>query len=221
MPWDSTLIDSQVLAVHAAFLNYGQIIFFGGDQHDPDLADQHQIDATCLFECATGDVTRISSPPFDLFCCGHALSAHGTLMAAGGTFAFDHTVGGVHHDHFPGLRDTAIFRFEPTGFGWNKTADLNTGAVVASGNPRLTGGRWYPTLLTLANGDILALSGHPGQDDRNHTNYIPEVFTPEPAPHGSWHRLGSYTTPAEDQPFQAHQTTYYPRAHLLPTGDVV
>src|SRR5687768_8700343 len=29
MPWDPTLIQSEVLAVHAAFLNYGQIIYFG------------------------------------------------------------------------------------------------------------------------------------------------------------------------------------------------
>src|SRR5215218_7030793 len=41
----------QVLAVHAAFLNYEQIIFFGGNQRDLAVADQHQIDATCLSAC--------------------------------------------------------------------------------------------------------------------------------------------------------------------------
>lgn len=221
MPWEPKLVDSQVLAVHAAFVNYDQILFFGGDQHDPALAAAHTTDATCLFDCRAGTVKRISSPPFDLFCCGHAVSALGTVLAAGGTEAFDDTVAGLHHAHFPGVRDTAIFRFEPGGFGWRTTADLNRGAAAPGLHSADTGGRWYPTLLTLATGDVLALSGHPAKDDREHSNYVPEVFTPTPAPHGGWHALGSYLDPGQDALFRAHETTYYPRAHLLPTGDVV
>jgi hypothetical protein len=221
MPWDPTLIQSEVLAVHAAFLNYDQIIYFGGDQHDPVLAAAHQTDATCLFDCSSGAVKRIASPPYDLFCCGHSISAHGTLLTAGGTYAFNETVAGLHHEHFPGLRDTALFRFESSGYGWRTTADLNTGLPSPQNPGPLTGGRWYPTLVTLANGDVLALSGHPGENDREHSNYIPEVFTPAPAPRGRWHRLGSYRVPQQDMLFRDHETTYYPRAHLLPTGDVL
>jgi hypothetical protein len=81
--------NSRILAVHAAFLNFDQILFFGGDQHDPDLAAAHTTDATCVYDCGTGAVTRVTSPPFDLFCCGHAISAAGTLLAAGGTKTFD------------------------------------------------------------------------------------------------------------------------------------
>ena len=220
MPWDPTTIDSQVLAVHAAFANYGRIVFFGGDQHDPYLAARHEVDATCLFDCGSGSVTRIKSPPFDLFCCGHSLTTHGTLMVAGGTFAFSETVPGIHHDHFPGLRDTAIFRHEPGGEGFRSTAEMNAGEKVGP-DARRTGGRWYPTLLTLANGDVLALSGHPGEDDLDHNNFIPEVFAPTPLPGGAWHRLGSFADSAQRQLFWDHQTNYYPRAHLLPTGDVL
>jgi hypothetical protein len=220
VPWDRTTIDAQILAVHAAVLNYDRIVFFGGDQHDPRLADLHQVDATCLFDCSSGTVTRIGSPPWDLFCCGHALSTHGTLVVAGGTFAFDHTVPGAHHDHFPGLRDTAIFRYEPASHGWRTTARLNPGEPAEPDRLR-TGGRWYPTLVTLASGDVLALSGHPGKDDLEHTNFIPEAFTPAPAPKGGWHQLGSYANASERQMFLGHETTYYPRAHLLPTGDLL
>jgi Domain of unknown function (DUF1929)/Kelch motif len=221
MPWNPTLVDSAVLAVHAAFLDGDQIVYFGGDQHDPKLAEAHKTDATCLYDCRTGAVQRITSPPFDLFCCGHSISALGTLLAAGGTAAFPDVVPGLHHEHFPGVRDSAIFRFEPGGPGWRSTADMNHGAPAPGVHSADTGGRWYPTLITLANGDVLALSGHPAQDDREHTNYIPEVFTPTPGPGGSWHRLGSYTDPAQDTLFRDHETTYYPRGHLLPTGDVV
>lgn len=221
MPWDRTTINSEVLAVHAAFLNYDQILYFGGDQHDPALADSHQTDATCLFDCSSGVVKRITSPPYDLFCCGHSISTHGTLLTAGGTYKFDHTVGGLHHDHFPGLRETAIFRFEPGKSGWRMTADLNPGLPAPDNPGPRTGGRWYPTLLTLQNGDVLALAGHPGENDREHNNYIPELFTPAPAPAGRWDRLGSYRDPQQDALYRDHQTTYFPRAHLLPTGDIL
>jgi len=219
MPWDRTTINSQVLAVHAAFLNFDQIVYFGGDQHDPRLAEAHDVNATYLFDCRTGEVTKIGSPAFDTFCCGHSLTTHGTLVVGGGTFAFDHVVDGLHHEHFPGLRDTAVIRFEPAGYAWKSVAEMNPG-VAQEEDTRHTGGRWYPTLLTLANGDVLALSGHPGKGDREHTNFIPEVFVPTPTPRGAWYLLGSYTNATERTLFAKHETTYYPRAHLLPTGDV-
>jgi hypothetical protein len=221
MPWDPTLIDSEVLAVHAAFLNRGQILLFGGDQHDPDFSHDHKIDAMCLFDCGSLRVTRVSFALFDLFCCGHALTVDGTLLAAGGTYAFPEATGGIHHDHFPGLRDSAVFRFDDNGFESRRSAYMNLGAALGGADREATGGRWYPTLLTLANGDVLAMSGHPGEGDREHDNYIPEVFTPAPAPRGQWHRLGNFSDQAQDQLFRDHSVSYYPRAHLLPTGDVL
>ena len=220
MPWEPNTINSKILAIHAAFLNFDRVVFFGGDQHDPQLAATNT-DATCLFESGSGTVTQITSPHFDTFCSGHALSVEGTLMVAGGTASFPGGVAGLHHDHFPGLRDSAVIRFEQSGHAWHATADMSQGAAAPHHDTRRTGGRWYPTLVTLGNGNVLALSGHPGQDDREHTNYIPEVFTPAPTPRGEWHRLGSYTDATQNQLFSSHQTTYYPRAHLLPTGDVL
>lgn len=221
MPWNPNLGNSQILAVHATFLNFDRILLLGGDQHDPVLAAAHKTDATCVYDCTSGAVTRVESPPFDLFCCGHSLSANGTLLAAGGTKSFNEVVPGPHHEHFPGLRDSAVFRFDRDGYEWRSTDDMNRGERSDNARGDDTGGRWYPTLITLANGDVLALSGHPGEDDREHTNYIPEVFTPAPLPTGEWHRLGSYRDPAQNKLFAEHTTTYYPRAHLLPTGDVL
>lgn len=236
MPWDPTTINSEILAVHAAFLNFDRILFLGGDQHDPELAKQHHVDATRLYECNSGTVTIVASPPWDAFCSGHALTARGTLMLGGGTYAFDDTVGGLHHDHFPGVRDTAICRYEQSGLAWHSTADFGLGENApiceAGQDPAIdqctprenygkSGGRWYPTLVTLGNGNVLAIGGHPGAGDRYHDNYIPEVFTPEPSPTGAWHRLGSFANPAQDLIFNAHATTYYPRVHLLPSGDVL
>jgi hypothetical protein len=38
-------------------------------------------------------------------------------------------------------------------------------AEQGQGNPNKGGGRWYPTLITLADGETLAISGHPSKDD--------------------------------------------------------
>ncbi len=237
MPWAPSTIDSQILAIHAATLNFNQIIYFGGDQHDPQLSAEHQFDATRLFDCSTGTVTKVPSPSFDVFCSGHALTTDGTLVVAGGTASFPAPGLALHHMHFPGLRDSAICRYEGPGtFRWVKTADFNPGPAApicrpgqdpdadqcaAPENAGKTGGRWYPTLLTLATGEVIAIGGHPGAGDKNHDNYIPEVFTPTPTPGGQWHRLGSFDDPAQDHLFLIHGVPYYPRAHLLPTGDVV
>ncbi|WP_331745820.1 hypothetical protein [Streptomyces virginiae] len=84
MPWDRTLVDAEILAVHAAFLNYDKIVYFSGSQYDGQMPTG--IENTRLYDCATGSVTKIAGGPgFDLFCCGHSLSANGTLLAAGGT----------------------------------------------------------------------------------------------------------------------------------------
>lgn len=223
MPWDPTLIDSEILAVHAAFLNFDRILFFGGDQHDPDFSKTGKIDAMRLFNCSSLTVEQVSFNLFDLFCSGHALTVNGTLLAAGGTYAFPEGAAGagLHHEHFPGLRDSAVFRFDNSGFASNRTAFMNLGLPAENHNREETGGRWYPTLLTLANGDVLAISGHPREGDREHDNYIPEVFTATPGPNGRWHRLGSFSDPPQDQLFRDHTVSYYPRAHLLPTGDVI
>jgi Domain of unknown function (DUF1929) len=237
MPWDPTTVDSQILAVHASILDHNQIIFFGGDQHDPQLSAQHQFDATRLFDCKTGAVTKISSPAFDVFCSGHALTVGGTLLVAGGTASFPAPALALHHDHFPGLRDSAICRFDGPGtFRWVKTAPFNLGPnapvcrpgqnpdteqCCAADNAGKSGGRWYPTLLTLATGEVIAIGGHPGAGDLNHDNYIPEVFTPEPTPGGQWNRLGAFDGSGQNHLFLTHSVPYYPRAHLLPTGDVL
>src|SRR5216684_4365442 len=115
MTWNPNKPNSLILAVHAAFINYDQILFFGGDQHDPNMSATGHSNATCLFDCNTFDVTQIDSPPFDAFCSGHALTIGGRLVVAGGTSRFPSHVGAFHDGHFPGLRDAAMFTLGTQG----------------------------------------------------------------------------------------------------------
>ena len=77
----------------------------------------------------------------ELFCSGHTVMADGRLMVAGG---HDEALGNSY-----GLTQASIF----DGDGWQPVA-------------RMTYARWYPTLVSLADGKVVVLSGTrvPGQN---------------------------------------------------------
>jgi hypothetical protein len=204
MVWRLLPNSSEVLAIHAALLRTGEILYFGGDEHDAGQNEAGRIDHTRLFDCATLVVTNLGSPTSDVFCSGHAFLADGRLLVAGGTQHFPSGVGG-HAPHFPGLRDSWVFN--PRFRQWVQVAAMNTEPGRPGG-----GGRWYPSLLTLASGAILAISGHPAEDDTRHSNDSPEIFSPSPSPAGTWRLLSG--------PDPAHDVAYYPRVHVLPDGEV-
>ena len=241
MPWKLLPNHAEILGIHAAYMGFGQILYFGGDQHDPKRSETHSFDATRLFDCNTEVVTAVASPQFDAFCSGHAfLGASNVvkLLVAGGTEQFNDHAEGVHHPHFAGLKDAAVFSspdfITPStgGWDWTKAASMTPGVLASPSavphpNPKLTGGRWYPTLTTLANGNVIAFSGHPGSSDgsnspgADHNNCIPEIFSRTPQPKGSWRRLASYTNATDRDYYENHSMTFFPRMHLLPTGDIV
>ncbi|THA23015.1 hypothetical protein [Streptomyces sp. A1547] len=155
MRWDPRTEESGKLAVHAALLHTGQIVFFSGDEHDPGrhflgrTVPKH-IDSTRIYDCSSGAVLAMASPqvppgstPPDLFCCGHAFLPNGRLLVAGGTESWalrqedpDPDLGHHHkNQHFTGLRYTWVFDPEaPFGANpWTRVADMKDG-------------RWYPTL---------------------------------------------------------------------------
>ena len=81
-------VSSEVIAIHAALLSTGQIVYFSGDEHDPGLNAAHDIDHTRMFDCNTFSVGTLSSPTSDVFCCGHCLLDDGSVLVAGGTYSF-------------------------------------------------------------------------------------------------------------------------------------
>ncbi|MDQ1748606.1 MAG: hypothetical protein QOD07_2869 [Frankiaceae bacterium] len=175
---------SQIIAIHAALLPTGQIVYFSGDQHDPGQFANHLFDSARLFDCESFTVSNCQPAPgiTDLFCCGHALLEDGRVLIAGGTKRFDGFEG-----------DPAAWIFDPA-----------TGAFTAL--PSMQDGRWYPTLVTLATGDVLAVSGsNAAGSDQNRQL---EVFSPT---FGTWSVQGMVTDAFE---------SLYPRMHLLPSGAV-
>ena len=201
---------AEVIAIHAALLNSGKILYFGGDEHDPGRHLLNMVDHVRLFDCSALTVqVPIPTPGIsDFFCCGHAFLGTGQLLLGGGTeeWTTEVAAGGDPHGHaaaghFRGLVD--CWRFDPTTETWTRVGDMLPQPGQITG-----GGRWYPTLLTLGDGRVIATSGHPSNADALHFNFLIEAFHNSGA--GWWESVGQFPD----------QTTNYPRCHLLPDGAV-
>lgn len=128
-----------------------------------------------LWDPTTGGFRTINNP-FEVFCSGHTYLADGRLLVAGGHISNDH-----------GLPSTAIF--DPTDNSWRTLAPMARG-------------RWYPSLTTLPNGDVLAVAGG---DQNGDDVAIPEVWNGS-----SWRQLTS----------ASQLLAYYPRMFVAPNGRV-
>lgn len=116
--------------------------------------------------------------------------------------------------HWDGERACWIYR--PRDKRWFRTADLN----FQPGSTSQGGGRWYPMLVTLADGQVFAAGGHPSDTDYywspgggggvRHNNNTPERFGPGP---DRWTLITSAVTAPDSV-----QTDEYPRLRLLPNG---
>lgn len=209
MPWTIATNNSEILAIHVALLPTNQILMFGGSEHNAaqntsgNVAD---LDNSRLFNLSGGTlIETIGSPTTDVFCSGHSLLADGRLLVAGGTREW----GGDHEGHEHGLNflgESGAWIYHPRARQWHRVQDLNFEPGQSDG-----GGRWYPTLVTLANGESLAVAGHPFETDSRHNNDTPERYS---AAADFWTLLTA------ERLDQGVRDRYYPRFHLLPDGNV-
>jgi len=209
MPWEIVTNNSEILAIHAALLPTNQVLMFGGSEHN---AAQNQsgnpadLDNTRLFNLSGSPlIETIGSPDTDVFCSGHALFADGRLLVGGGTKEW----GGDHEGHGHDLNflgEHGCWIYHPRARTWRRVRDFNFEPGQPDG-----GGRWYPTLLTLANGEVLAAAGHPFMTDSRHNNDTPERYSPGS---DTWSLLTAERLDA------GNRSRYYPRFHLLPDGNV-
>ena len=117
--------------------------------------------------------------PADFFCSGLTFLRSGKLFVAGGHAGVDNF----------GLKSS--YQFDQGTKQWIKSANMRNG-------------RWYPTLTTLHNGQVLAISGG---DTVAALNRIPEVFIPAK---NTWRALTGAT----------RSVPYYPMMFAAPDGKV-
>jgi hypothetical protein len=211
---------SQILVVHAALLpggrnNEGTTLYFGGNQN---ITNNPYVDNTRLFDCKSYEIIQVLGLPnepnkSDIFCSGHAFLADGRLLVGGGSGIHTGNLDpGDYHYHgagkWVGIRDCWLFDY--TLNRWIRTGDMNRQRM----NEPLSdsGGRWYPTFITLGDGRVLALGGHPAKDDRGrHNNTTLELYSSSST---TWEDIGDYP------PLEASEDRLYPRLHALPGGDI-
>jgi hypothetical protein len=137
--------------VHAAVLRTGQVFFYSGSGNDANNPPGPSVS----LNLRTGTFASQAAPmvegaSIDLFCAGQSFRSNGSLMVVGGT---------QQYDPFYGLNTT--FLFSPGTSRWTQVPSMNSG-------------RWYPTIVTLGNGRVLALSG---LDSNGNLSRQPELYS--------------------------------------------
>lgn len=147
-----------------------------------------------------------------LFCADVVGLADGRIMAVGGTDYYHEP--GIDSEllgqsvnfgvsELEGLRNSRVF--DPETNAWSKTGDM-------------AHGRWYPSAITLPDGDVLVASGV--------TKLIKPIYPNDPETSGrNVTQTETYDLACgkwqENGPLAERSLPLYPRLHLLPNGHVL
>jgi PKD repeat protein len=132
-----------------------------------------------IWDPATGNVAPTPLPGYQLFCAGHSFLGNGQLLVTGGNLG-----------DFVGVAYASLY--DPISNTWTRVPDMNAG-------------RWYPTNTTLANGDVLVVSG-----EINNSTGVDTLAQVWQAATQSWRDLTSAQL----------ALALYPRMFLAPNGKV-
>jgi len=174
--------------IHATLLTNGKVLVVAGSGNCPPTQSGCPVSApfgppngsgALLLDPVSGQTLQQFTVSWDMFCNGMVMLQDGRVLIDGGT---------IEYDPFRGAANASIF--DPAT---NTFTDIQPTAQ----------GRWYPTLLTLADGRVMTFSG---LTETGGTNQAVEFFT-----------IGSGWSTA----YPASWTPdLYPRLHLLPDGKV-
>ncbi|MCY1078725.1 galactose oxidase-like domain-containing protein [Archangium lansingense] len=136
----SPMMNFPVSLTHAHLLPTGKVMFFGEFEEG--------LEPPRLWDPASGALSNLPLPDYNIFCAGHSYLADGRLLLTGG-----------HEDSHVGYPYVTIFN--PFTLTWSRTESMNDN-------------RWYPTNTTLQNGDVVVLSGETHAAGSN--NPLPQVW---------------------------------------------
>jgi hypothetical protein len=180
------------VAIHLHLLPDGKLLSFSDDDH----VDFHTRGTRAAGRTRSFVVTiPANAPPSlanwyevpntrtNLFCSGHAYLPDGRLLVMGGHDGRD----------YDGSSHTTIF-------DWRRTSPWDYS------NPDMASGRWYPSAVTLANGEVLTISGT--RTTSTDLNPLPEVWKTNSG--GGWRALTNAIRTVD----------LYPMIHVAPNGKV-
>jgi hypothetical protein len=220
LPWPT-------VATHAALLPDGRVMTFHGldpvgkGQSD-NYRDYSKHNSTQVFVWTPGTPTdaqsqaRYDNTRTDLFCAGYVLAANGKLYLAGGNLGYDYSV----PDPDPSTPENENPEF---GFaaGHTHTNIFDPLTNTWSAGPDMPRGRWYPSVITLPNEEMLIIGGNADQHNgdgiiyEQDWNTIPDVWNPFT---NTLRQLtGAKSIDINGNVLMNH---FYPWVHVAPNGQV-
>lgn len=205
--------DLEVVGIHTALMPNGLVLAFGYSDanHFVDQEGRHQL-WDPVARAAAGPSVMIAG--WNPFCAGHAFLGDGRLFVAGG-FKFGNPLEPSSADK------VGVVAVGPTDGSITWTSDID----------RMEDVRWYPTVITLANGDGLILGGSApfAADNWKDTNEDVEYFSVandylvrHNETQRSYPQDGGFDYPDGDPRQQVSDgerlAGLYPLAHVLPAA---
>lgn len=206
--------NTHATAIHVAMLHNGKILCVAGSGYfNPN--EQGPFEAG-IFDPVTNSYSALPNEDADMFCCGQTMLSDGNILLAGGTLTYDD--------------------LSPNGLwlGGKKSWIYDVAASSFRSVQDMKHGRWYPTLVTLADGKVVTVNGY---DEYGVYNKLIEVFNPSTETWAiQYDPLGTSSYCAgEGQnptimpgagtqcygPGVGPNALLYPRMHLMPEGLVI
>jgi sugar lactone lactonase YvrE len=125
-------------------MHTGKILFFAGSGNDELYTTGFR---SAVYDYENGEFTMPPTPA-DVFCAGQSILPDGRVLAAGGT---------ERYDPFVGLKSALLF--DPISERWTFVHSMKNG-------------RWYPTLITLGDGRVMATSGGGSPENEIYDNAV-------------------------------------------------
>jgi hypothetical protein len=192
---------------HAALLPSNKIFAYGGSSLDREVFTNpppaELLDLDNLQVCPVS----MQGVACDLWCGGHTFLQDGRLLFVGGTSCYppdpDPFYGGVRQ----------AYTFDPFSESWTRLPDMLEG-------------RWYPTLIRLADNSVLTISGLQYRDP----DEVPKKFNFFQLVYEVMTKIKEYLV-SRQEIYEPELNAWremagrrifplYPRLHLLPDGDV-
>jgi hypothetical protein len=203
------------VAIHAALLPTGKVLTFStasGDDRSVTSSPNsnafpHNSTQFTVWDPMTNRFQNASGSNVEMFCAGQTFDANGNLIVVGGH-------NGVNKGGLLGL----VEFYE----GINAANRFDAKSEAFERLPNMAGKRWYPSAITLGNGDVLVVGG-------SHNSAIdPAALNPEVWDGQGWRSLigagsnGSVMPVAPDWITGSAFTgeVEYPKLHLLSDGQV-
>jgi galactose oxidase-like protein/Big-like domain-containing protein len=201
--WEATKTPFPIVAIHAAQLPTGKIMFFSYPTYPirPNNAQAY------LWDPAHPELPPVLKNPPDManiWCAGQTFTEDGELVVFGGNLAYESP-----SQTWKGL--DRVFTFNPWTETWRE-------------QPKMAHGRWYPTGVRLPDGRIPIVSGLDESgllDPNSHTNQDVELFTPANTLGGlgSIKKIGSIGTGDLAERTKKPIGQLYPRMVVMANGN--